>query len=108
MISVIRSIRYHRRRIRSGTDRWRELETQLGYFRRNQDKMDYAHYRAQGFPIGSGPVEAACKNLVGTRLKRSGMAWSREGGQRVLNIRALILSRRWDLGWSTYRSSRAA
>ena len=37
------------------------------------DCMDYAHFRKHGWPIGSGPVEAACKSVVKTRLCRSGM-----------------------------------
>ena len=30
-------------------------------------------------PIGSGPIEAGCKTVVGARLKRSGKRWTREG-----------------------------
>ena len=56
--------------------------------------MDYAEYRRQNLPIGSGVVEAACKTVVGHRLKRSGMRWSLEGGQSILNLRTIALSRR--------------
>ena len=80
----------------------------IGYFRRNLPKMAYADFRAQGLPIGSGPVEAACKTVVGARIKRSGMRWTREGGQRVLNLRTHVLSKRWDVFWNTYLEIRQA
>jgi hypothetical protein len=97
-----RSLRYHRKQLKKDSERWREVTSHLGYFRNNQDKMDYATYRAQGLPIGSGPVEAACKTIVKQRLKRSGMRWSREGGQRILNRRVQLQSKRWDAFWYWY------
>ena len=47
-------------------------------------------------------MEAACKTVVGNRLKRAGMRWSRDGGQQILNLRTLVLSRRWDYFWSAH------
>jgi hypothetical protein len=47
-------------------------------------------------PVGSGVVEAACKNLIGTRMKKSGMRWTIDGGQAALTLRSLILSNRWE------------
>ena len=69
--------------------------------------MTYAAFRARGLPIGSGPVEAACKTLVNARLKRSGMRWTREGGQHVLNLRRHEKADRWDTFWNYYLSTRA-
>ena len=34
-------------------------------------RLPYATFRQNGWPIGSGPIEAACKTLVKTRLCRS-------------------------------------
>ena len=65
--------------------------------------MNYAAFRQQGVPIGSGPVEAACKTFVKTRLCRSGMRWSWPGGQRVLQLRTYIKSDRWDAFWEQYK-----
>jgi hypothetical protein len=109
IIAVIRSIRYHRgQELTPETQKWTRLEKELAYFVRNCNKMNYAHYRELGLPIGSGPVEAACKTIVNHRLKRSGMRWSTKGGQRVLNIRALALSKHWDAAWAEYMGARAA
>jgi hypothetical protein len=100
---VIRAIRYYRLSfgIRSGS-KYEAIRDALRYFTRNRRHMHYAEYRRQGFPIGSGVVEAGCKTLVGQRLKRAGMRWSLEGGQAILNLRAVILSERWDAFWACH------
>ena len=75
------------------------LIAELTYFKNQRDRMDYAGYQAQGLPIGSGVVEAACKTLATQRLKRSGMSW-RDGKQAVLTIRSLQQSDRWASAWA--------
>jgi len=76
-----------------------QLRTQITFFQRNHPSMRYAEFRRRGLPIGSGPVEAACKSLVKQRLCRSGMRWSRKGGQHVLLLRTAVKSRRWEALW---------
>jgi hypothetical protein len=46
---------------------------QMACFERNRSKMLYQTFRAAGYFIGSGVVEAGCKMVVGQRLKQSGM-----------------------------------
>ena len=72
----------------------------VDYFRANQNRMRYAKAARENLPIGSGIVEAACKTLVAQRLKLSGMRWSAEGGQAVLNPRAWHQSDRFDQAWA--------
>jgi hypothetical protein len=62
------------------------------YLHKNRKYMNYARYRRLGLPIGSGVTEAACKTLFTQRLKLSGMRWTCEGGQPVVDLRALHLS----------------
>ena len=99
---LIRSLVSHRRLLPKGSQRHRQATTELGYFRNNQDKMDYAGYHASGLILSSGPVEAAAKTLIGHRLKRSGMRWTREGGQQILNLRVHVQSKRWEPFWNWY------
>ena len=99
---LLRSLSYHRRKLRRRSERYRQATTELGYFRNNRDKMDYARYHASGLIISSGPVEAAAKTIVGHRLKRSGMRWTRQGGQQILNLRVHVQSKRWDAFWNWY------
>ena len=99
---LIRSLACHRRKLRKGSERHRQVTTEMGYFRNNRDKMDYARSHAAGLILSSGPVEAAAKTLVGHRLKRSGMRWTRQGGQQILNLRAQGQSNRWEAFWNWY------
>jgi hypothetical protein len=95
---------------------WEQLETQgwneqrretyrveLGYFRNHEHKMDYPRYLANGWQIGSGPVESACKRVVTQRLKGAGMRWSEQGSNAVCHLHALLLSQNgsWDGFWDS-------
>jgi hypothetical protein len=74
---------------------------QTQYFRNHVHKMDYPKYIRNGWQIGSGPVEAACKSVVAERLKCSGMRWGSDGADAVCHLRALWLSEpeQWDTFW---------
>lgn len=61
--------------------------------------MKYAQAKQKHLPVGSGIVEAACKTLVGQRLKRAGMSWTINGGQAILTFRSIIKSQRFDKAW---------
>ena len=65
------------------------------YIRRYKRFMDYDVARSQGFPIGSGIVESACKQIVSERMKLSGMRWHRTGAQQVMSLRCILLSNIW-------------
>jgi hypothetical protein len=74
------------------------LRREAGYFQDNSRRMQYLETREDGFPIGSGMVESACKQFR-ARLAGSGMRWSRAGLERLLPIRAAIMSHRFDALW---------
>ena len=76
---------------------------QLVYFRNHQHRMDYPSYVAKGWQIGSGPVESACKTVVGNRLKGGGMRWGSNGSDTVAQLRAMYLSDPscWQALWQT-------
>lgn len=73
-----------------------------GYVRSNVHRMDYPQYRQNGWLIGSGHIEAACKTVIGARLKGSGMRWSEEGADAVCHLRALFKSEpgQWEAFWA--------
>jgi hypothetical protein len=81
---------------------------QRKFFANNASMMTYAQFRRRGLPIGSGPVEAACKTLIKQRLCQSGMRWSSQGGQAVLDLRTYIKSKRWDSMWKHYNELKNA
>ena len=78
-------------------------EKVLVYFENQVHRMDYPAYRAKGWPIGSGSVEAACKQVVNARLKGTGMRWGEPGADAVCHLRALFRSEKsqWDAFWAT-------
>ena len=75
------------------------------YLREHADRMRYQEFRDAGEPVGSGTVESACKNLVGTRFKRGGMRWKVERAEGVLALRCAILSDRWHDAWNSQRKA---
>ncbi len=72
---------------------------QRAYFDTHRQRMRYAYFRAQGYQIGSGSVESACKRIIAARLKQAGMIWSARGAKAIAHLRALVLSQRWDAFW---------
>jgi hypothetical protein len=68
------------------------------YYQNNKHRMDYDHYREEGYLIGSGTVESGCKQIATMRLKRSGARWTKEGAVATAKARAAWLSseEEWD------------
>ena len=95
---MIRAARYRRSLINESPD----IESEIKYLQHNRKRMNYFKLRQKKLPIGSGVVEAACKNLIGARMKKSGMRWSIDGGQTVLTLRSIILSNRWEKFWAYF------
>ncbi|MBU1260690.1 MAG: hypothetical protein KKE31_02355 [Planctomycetes bacterium] len=75
------------------------IDTLIRYISTNEEQMRYDLFREKGCDIGSGAVEGACKNVVGKRLKQSGMTWSRTGSSATLALRVTWLNDRWEQLW---------
>ena len=93
--SVIRGLR------RMGTQQLQpkaqaKLKVICAYFTKNQDRMQYHKYLACGFPIASGVIEGACRNIVKDRMERTGMNWVISGAQAMLDLRCVYLSDQWE------------
>jgi hypothetical protein len=73
----------------------------IGYFSTNAERMRYLTFRAQGMHVGSGIAEAACKRVVSTRFKQTGMRWTPDGLDAILPLRTAKLNRSFDLFWQT-------
>jgi hypothetical protein len=88
----------------SAREVWRETVT---YFENQVHRMDYPRFVSQGWQIGSGPVESACKTVVSQRLKEAGMRWGEQGSDGVCHLRALFLSEKgqWDAFWTRPRKA---
>lgn len=75
------------------------VEKAAQYFLNNKAFMRYDEYLALGLPIGSGAAEGACRNLIKDRLERTGMRWTVDGAEAVIQLRATELSGDWEEYW---------
>lgn len=76
------------------------VRREQNYFASQAGRMNYQEIADRGWPIGSGPVESACRQSQG-RFKRPGQFWTPAGLQ---NLSALDDARRndhWDELWLT-------
>jgi hypothetical protein len=65
------------------------------YLRRYRRYMNYSELKSRHYPIGSGVVESACKQIVTERMKLSGMRWARAGANHIMTLRSILLSQTW-------------
>lgn len=70
------------------------------YLQRRLEMIDYPSFQRCGYPIGSGSVASAHKQVVQRRLKQAGMRWARQHVNPLLALRDLICNGRWGEGWN--------
>ena len=85
-----------------------KLRTEADYFERNAERMRYPKFRRQHLFVGSGVIEAGCKTVVASRLKRSGMFWTLRGANAILTLRCSHLNGRFEQYWEDRREANAA
>lgn len=66
-----------------------------GYIKNNIANIDYKHYLAEGYFIGSGAIESGNKSVLQQRLKQAGMRWNTQTAQCLLTLRAKYKSGLW-------------
>jgi hypothetical protein len=76
-----------------------EARTCLQYLERNRDRMRYPEFHAQHLCTSTGVLEAGCKVVIGSRLKRSGMHWTVRGSNAIIALRCCKLSGRFEDFW---------
>ena len=67
--------------------------------------MRYPQFRRQHLFVGSGVIEAGCKTVVASRLKRSGMFWTVRGANAILALRCACLNGRFEDYWESRRAA---
>ena len=92
---VLHSAAALRKRRKLSASRAAEYRKAYRYIRCRTKLMQYHEYKRLNLPIGSGITEAACKTVVTQRLKLSGMRWTQQGAQAILNLRVVLLSGIW-------------
>lgn len=94
--------------IRRHADRIEEARQCFQYLHRNRQRMRYLQFEAEGYCTSSGVVEAGCKVVVCTRLKRAGMHWTLAGSNAIIALRCCKLSGRFQDYWERRSDRRAA
>jgi len=84
------------------------LRTEADYFERNAERMRYPKFRRQHLFVGSGVIEAGCKTVIASRLKRSGMFWTLRGANAILALRCSHFNGRFEDYWEDRREAIAA
>ena len=99
LVAAIRSIRPANPEVAD------KIRTEADYFQRNTERMRYPKFRAQHLFVGSGVIEAGCKTVIGSRLKRSGMFWTVRGANAILALRCCHLNSRFEDYWEARRAA---
>jgi hypothetical protein len=74
------------------------LTAQAEYFGKHTRRMQYQEFHEQDYPLGSGTVESGIKRFK-HRLSGPGMRWSRPAAERMLVLRAAVMSNTIDQLW---------
>ena len=103
--SVIGGLKQRMTKHRLKGNKKKTLQSVITYFHNNQVHMRYDEYIAQGYPIGSGVAEGACRHLVKDRMERTGMRWTPQGAQAILDLRSTYLNNEWKAYWDYYHTA---
>ena len=82
---------------------WREL----GYLTRHSEagRMRYNCFRCRGVPLGSGAIESTIRRVINLRLKGTSIFWEEANAEAVIQLRAAVLSGRWEESLSHTREA---
>jgi len=96
------------RAVRRHSSHSEEARKCFQYLHRNRDRMRYPYFEELGLCTSSGVVEAGCKLVVGTRLKRAGMHSTLRGSNAIIALRCCRLSGRFQDFWERRMDPRKA
>ncbi len=104
--------RHHRTLLRNG--QWRRvveelselaeglenegMKPEIAYLQKHGEagRLSYPHFRKLGIPLGSGAIESGIRRVINLRLKSNAMFWREPNAESMLQVRAQVLSNRWD------------
>lgn len=79
--------------------RKKRLQQVITYLENGKEHLRYDIYLSKGYPIGSGVVEGACRNLVKDRMEQSGMHWTLDGAEAMLGVRSIQINKMSKIYW---------
>jgi hypothetical protein len=79
----------------TGKRREKAMNKWNNYFHANSKRMQYALFKKEGLPQGSGCVESAIRRVINLRLKSCGSFWKKENAEIYLFLRSQLITGRW-------------
>jgi len=76
------------------------IQREQNYFASHAGRMNYQTLHRRGWPIGSGPVESACRQKQ-CRFKRPGQFWTPRGMRHLGALTEARHNHHWDHLWLT-------
>ncbi len=78
----------------AGSPVWREIN----YLTKHSEagRLRYNCFRCRGVPLGSGAIESTIRRVINLRLKGTSIYWTEENAEAVFQLRAAVVSGRWD------------
>lgn len=75
-----------------------KVRTEIAYLSKHGEagRLRYPTFRKWGLPLGSGAIESGIRRVINLRLKNNGMFWREEHAEEMLQVRAQVISKRWD------------
>lgn len=95
-LKVIRQLEEILTTLPAGATAQAAVAKEVEYFHEHQQRMDYRAGRRAGEPIGSGPIEATCRQMQ-CRFKRPGQFWSTRGDEALMCLETFWRNGRWHL-----------
>jgi hypothetical protein len=73
---------------------WREIR----YLTKHSDagRLRFDDFRRRGVPLGSGAIESTIRRVINLRLKGNGIYWTEDNAEAVFQLRAAVVSGRWE------------
>jgi len=74
------------------------VQTEIAYLRKHGEagRLKYTYFRSLGLPIGSGAMASSIRRVINLRLKGNGIFWREENAEAMLQVRAQVITNRWD------------
>jgi hypothetical protein len=85
--------------LKRGGESGKIIQREQGYFASHAQRMNYQQIARRGWPIGSGAVESACRQMQ-CRFKRPGQFWTQHGLRHLSAINEARRNHHWTQLWS--------
>jgi hypothetical protein len=75
-----------------------KIRTEIAYLTKHGEagRLKYPTFRGKGLPLGSGAIESSIRRVINLRLKGNGIFWCEEHAEEMLQVRAQVITNRWD------------